>query len=179
MSDLIRIAQGHVSAYTLLTTDSYLVSNWARTSDMKSHISWRCSQPEGGELRTEFVQGLGVGTGGFYGGYSGILEFMLLTPQMRNYIEETLLYDAGISAVTVYAHAPHFGDNEGFAVFQGELVSPYAINAEGSYSRFSDRHYTNNQYLFRRGNLVQLEVLATLDGDVLSTLDGNYLASLE
>lgn len=177
MSRLIRIAAGAIDAYDLLSTDSYLVSEWARLDDMPSSVSWSASQPELG-LLTEHVQGLGKGTGGFYGDASGIIEFFVLTPYMRDYLENTLLGGNGIAPVTAYLHNPRFADNDGFAVYQGVLLSPYLANADTAHTRFNDKIYTNNQYLFTRGTLTPLEVIATLDTEVITTLAGEYIATL-
>jgi len=178
MSRLIRLAAGQVSAYDLLTTDSYLLHEWTRLSDMRSSVSWSASQPELG-LLTEHVQGLGKGSGGFYGGASGIVEFFVLTPQMRDYLEATILGGNGIAEVTAYLHNPRFADNDGFAVYQGELLSPYIANADSSHTRFNDVAYTNNQYLFRRGTLIPLPVLASISGLVITALDGTYVSYQE
>jgi hypothetical protein len=145
---------------------------------MSSSVSWSASQPELG-VQSEFVAGLGKGTGGFYGGFSGVVEFFILTPMMRNYLESTLLGGNGIATVTAYLHNPRYADNDGFAVYQGELTSPYAANAESSYTRFNDFAYTNNQYLFRRGSITSLEILGTISGLALGTLAGEYIAPLE
>lgn len=178
MSRLIRIAAGAIDAYDLLSTDSYLVSEWARLDDMPSSVTWSASQPELG-LLTEHVQGLGKGTGGFYGDASGIIEFFILTPYMRDYLENTLLGGNGIATVTAYLHNPRFADNDGFAVYQGVLLSPYLANADTAHTRFNDKMYTNNQYLFTRGTLTALPVLASISGLVITALDGTYISYQE
>lgn len=178
MSQLIRIASGAVSAYDLLNDENSLVINWTRYDDMPTAVYWSASQPEFG-VQAEFVAGLGKGTGGFYGGYSCVLQFFLMTAQMRDYVENTLLNGNGIGRVTAYLHNPRFTDNDGFAVYQGELVSPFAANAESTYTRYGEKLYSNNQYLFRRGTLVSLEILGTISGLALGTLAGEYIAPLE
>lgn len=147
MSDLIRIASGTVLPSTLLSTASYLVSNWTRQADMSASDYWSCSQPENAELKQEFRPGLEVGSGKFYGKVSGILEFYDTTEDMRHYIFETIMSSQPVAPVTVYAHHVY----DGYQVYTGELVTPLAIGADSSYSRFSDAHYINVQYLFRRG----------------------------
>ncbi len=137
---------------------------------------WSASQPEGAELLRELVTGLGVGTGGYYGLYSGLIEFFILTPQMREYLEETILGGNGVAAVTVYLHNPRIGTNSGFAAYQGELVSPYVLNSEASYTRFSDRTYANNQYLFRRGTVQADNLLLLESGDAILLENGNTIA---
>lgn len=175
MSDLIRIAPGTITAYALLTTDSYLVSNWTRVSDMGIADEWSATQTDNPMLQ-EHVPSLEVGAGGFYGKHSGIITFSLLTPLMRDYLENTLLGGNGIAAVTAYLHSPRIGDNNGFAVFQGEMISPYAVNAESSFRRFSDHYYTANDYIFRRGRLVTVSYLLLESGDYLLLETGDKLA---
>ena len=175
MSSLIRIGAGTITAYDLLSDDSYLVSEWDRLSDMPSSVSWSASQPELG-ITAEWIGGLGKGTGGFYGGHSGIVEFFILTPLMRDYLENTLLGGNGIATVTVYLHNPRLADNDGFAVYQGELLTPYAANAESSHTRFNDFAYTNNQYLFRRGTLATVSNLLLEDGDYLLLESGEKIS---
>lgn len=177
-ADLIRLAQGHISAYDLLSNDDYVVLNWIRTADMSSELHWMATQPEIG-VQAEFVPSLAVGSGNFYGGYSGVVEFFILSPLMRDYLEETFLDDKGVAAVTAYLHDPRSGSNSGYRVFQGELISPFSLNAETTYTRFSDNTYANVQYLFRRGLPVSLEVLATISDAVITTLSGEYLATLD
>lgn len=170
MSDLIRIANGTVSPSTLLATASYLVSNWTRQTDMTAGDYWSCSQPEEGELKQEYRGGLEVGSGKFYGNVSGIFEFFILTEDMRQYIHSTIMNNQPVAPVTVYAH--HAID--GFQVYQGELLTPYAANAESSYSRFDDAYYTNNQYLFRRGSRVS-DYLLLEAGDFILLESGDKI----
>ena len=77
MSSLIRIASGNVSAFDLLNTASYLVTNWPRQTDQSTGIDWSATQPEFG-VTSEFAAGLEVGSGNFYGKVSGIIDFFLL-----------------------------------------------------------------------------------------------------
>jgi hypothetical protein len=175
MANEIRIAAGTVDAYDLLSTDSYLVSEWTRTSDMPPSVQWSATQPDKGVLG-EFIAGLGKGTGGFYGGVSGVIEFFLLTPLMREYLETTLLGGNGIATVTAYLHNPRLGDNSGFAVYQGELLSPYIANSEAEHTRFNNVMYSNNQYLFKRGELVTISNLLLESGDYLLLETGDKLS---
>lgn len=169
MSSLIRIAAGTVTENDLMNTSSYLVENWTRQTDMSTSDYWSCSQPEGGEFKQEFRAGLEVGSGKFYGLVSGILEFFVMTEDMRQYVHETIMSSKPIAAVTVYAH--HAID--GFQVYQGELVTPFAANSEASYSRFDDAYYTNNQYLFRRGTRISNSYLVLSTGDYLLLSTGD------
>lgn len=180
MSDrFIRLAAGQLTAYQLLSNDNYLVSNWARTDDMPASIQWQVSQPEKG-LQREFVQGLGRGTGGYYGNYSGILSFFLTTPQMRQYIYETFMSAAPIAMVTAYVHVPNNAFNfDEMAVVYGELISPIASNSELEYTRFNNHLYHTLQFQLRRASVLSLETLATISDSVITTLDGKYLATLD
>lgn len=180
MSDsLIRIAPGEVSAYTLLTTDSYLVRNWTRTTDMLNTAwEWRASQPDKG-LQQEIVPSLGRGGGGYYGSYSGLISFFVATPQMRQYIFETIMQSSPIAMVTAYLHTPNDAyDFDEMQVVYGELVSPIASNAESDYTRFSNKMYHTLQFQIRRAELVRLTVLTTLSGAIITTLDGKFIAKL-
>lgn len=149
MSDLIRLAAGTIAAATLTSTSSYLVTNFPRQTDMPVSVYWSTSQPEIG-VQQQVRNSLEVGSGGYYGKVSGIIEFFILTEDMRQYLYTTIMGSSPIAAVTAYLHHPV----DGFQVYQGELLTPYAANAETSYTRFNDDFYTNNQYLFRRGTKV-------------------------
>jgi len=170
MSDSIRLAAGTVSAATLLGSSSYLVINFPRQTDMSASVDWRSSQPEFG-VSQEYVAGLEVGSGKFYGGVSGILEFYYMTEDMRQYIHATIMNNSPIAPVTVYLHHPL----DGFQVYQGELVTPFAANAETAYSRFNDAVYSNNQYLFRRGTQVSTSDLLLESGDVVLLESGDNI----
>ena len=87
-----------------------------------------------------------------------------LDTEMREYLEETILGGNGIARVTAYLHDPRKGADSGFVALVGELISPYILNSEASYTRFSDRTYANNQYLFRRGSAATVNVLLLADG---------------
>jgi hypothetical protein len=171
MSDLIRIAPGLVTAYDLLNTDSYLVKNWARTSDMlNTSRVWSASQPEK-PLERETVKGLGLGTGAFYGGYSGTFNIFVATPLMRQYLFETVMQSRPVAPVTVYMQASQtaFDDSE-FAVLYGEIERV-------DYTRFNDRLFHTIQFEFRRGEILEPVVLAYADGETPLLLgNGNYLA---
>lgn len=173
MSNLIRIAAGNITANDLLTTSSHLVSNWTRQTDMSAAVQWRSSQPEFG-VTQEFAAGLEVGSGKFYGKMSGVIEFFYLTEDMRQYIHNTIMASSPIAPITAYLHHPL----DGFQAYQGELVTPFAANAETNYSRFDDSIYNNNQYLFRRGTQVSLKAWGTTDGSAWSWLDGSAIGKV-
>lgn len=180
MSDeLIRIAPGQVTAYELLTTDSYLVSNWPRTSDMPADLHWQASQPEKG-LQQELVTSLGRGGGGYYGSYSGLISFFILTPFMRQYLFETIMQSSPVAMITAYLHTPNDAyDFDEMQVVYGEMLSPIASNAESDYARFTNRIYHTLQYPINRAEIQRLNVLTTLSGAILTTLDGKMIASLD
>jgi hypothetical protein len=163
--DNIRLASGTVTAYTLLTTSSYLVTNWTRVSDMPASIDWLASQPEYGAAR-RFVPSLAVGSGKRVGKFNTVLSFFQLTTGMRNYIEHTLLSSNGIGAITCYIHLPE--DENVFAVCTGELVSPYHADSDLTYTRVNDELDVNVQYGLRRLTISTIEVLSTAANTVLS-----------
>lgn len=146
MSRLIRLTEGEIAANTLLSTSSYLVTNWARTADMGAADSWLAVQPEQGLVR-EQVQSLEVGAGGYYGRYSGVLEFFQLTTQMRDYIEDTILNGRGIGKISAFLHTPKSPFE--MDVFWGQMISPFRTG-NTDYFRYSDGRYWNVQYVINR-----------------------------
>ena len=173
MSSSIRLANGTLTANDLLTTSSYLVSNWTRQTDMmvSAAIQWRASQPENG-VTQEMASSLEKGSGKFIGLVSGTIEFFYMTEDMRQYVHNTIMGGSPVSLVTAYLHHPL----DGFQVYQGELLTPFAANAETPHTRFSDEIYTNNQYLFRRGTQVTTSELLLESGDfMLLETGGNIL----
>lgn len=154
-SDDIRLAQGIVTPLTLLTTDSYKVINWSRVSDMPASIDWTASQREKGAQR-RFSPSLALGTGKRIGKYSAIIEFFQLTAGMRDYIERTFLGGNGIAVVTCYIMTPN--DSEIFAVYQGEMTSPYHLESDLSYTRVNDNLDVNVQYSLTRLALQSIDI---------------------
>lgn len=171
MSDLIRIAAGQVAAYDLLNTSSYLVSNFPRQSDMTSAQYWSASQPNK-MLSRETRSSLGVGGGNYYGGYNGEIAFFMLTEDMRSYIHETIMSSKPYARVTLAAYT----DMQGFQVLTGELINPFATNAESSYETFGYELTHTNVYLFRRGSVLTVANLLAENSAVLITEDSIRLA---
>ena len=151
-----RIASGDVTAYALVNTSSYLLSNWTIQTD-QNNVEWRASMPEYG-MRAPFVGGLELGSGVLYGNYSGVIEFFLLTQNMQQYIHTSILNDKPIEIVTVYAYDDFSRE---LAAFTGELISPHAANAELTYRPAGHTIYANNQYLFRGGTKKLISVLGS------------------
>ena len=171
MNKLIRIAPGIVTAFDLLADATSVVIDWTRQTDMNGRDQWQVSQPQFG-VRAEVVPSLEKGSGRFYGGYSGVLDFFTLTEDMQNYIRDTIMGDSPIALVTAYLYDDY---NRQYAVFQGEMLSPHLANAEGEYSPFGFERFVNNQYLFRRGTLVTVSYLLLETGDVLLTEAGDKI----
>lgn len=169
MSGLIRIAPGSVDAYTLLTTDSYLVTSWPIQTDMQGAVRWRASQPEGGEMRRPMRTSLSVGGAQWVGKWAGVIEIWALTGLMREYVNETILSSKPAAAVTAYVHSAEHDD---YQVFYGELVSPHASEPAGEYARFSDDKYVSNRYLFRRAVLQTISYRLLESGDYRLMEDG-------
>lgn len=162
MSLDIRLWNGTISENDLLNTSSYLVSNWTRQTDMSAGVQWRCSQPENGVMQ-EMASSLEKGSGKFIGQVSGVIDFFYMTEDMRQFVHDTIMGSSPVSLVTAYLHHPL----DGFQVYQGELLTPFAANAETSHTRFSDAIYTNNQYLFRRGTRISDSYLIDENSDFL------------
>lgn len=177
MSSLIRIAAGQLTANDLLSDDSTLVTNWPVQTDMlNTSFRWSASQPEKG-LQQEYVGGLGLGTGGYYGGYSGIVNIFLATPLMRKYLFQTIFSSKPTARVTAYLHTPNDAfEWDEFQVVYGELVWPVASNAEAEYTRFSDKVYHTMQLEIRRATIVTAEFLVTESGIFLTTEDGAFIS---
>lgn len=173
MSSLIRIAAGQVGAYALLNTDSYLVSNWTRPNDMlNTPYVWSASQPDK-PLDREVVAGLGIGTGGFYGGYFGAFNIFLATPLMRKYLFETIMQSKPIAPVTVYMQA----SNSAFE--SAEYLVLYGEMQRRDYVRFNDDLFHTIEFDFRRGVEVEATVLGLADGvTMLALSDGVTLLAL-
>lgn len=160
----IRLASGIVAPNTLLTTDSYLVTNWSRVSDMPASIDWTVSQSDKGAQR-RFSPSLSLGSGKRLGKYSTLLSFFQLTTLMRSYIEDTILSGNGIGVVTAYVATPN--DSEVFAVYTGELTSPYHLESDLSYTRVTDELDVNVQYQLSRLTLTTISVLSVGSNMVL------------
>lgn len=171
MSYDIRIGAGDITAYDLLNTSSYLVSNWARQSDMIASDQWLCTQPDQ-PLLQPYVGSLEVGAGGYVGKFATQIMFPVLTQEQRQYIDTNILGGKPIAKVTAYLEHPI----NGFGVYTGELVSPYAANSEGSFSRFDKKRYFASVFEFRRATLKTIRVIGTLSGNAIGTLTGDAIA---
>lgn len=169
--EVTRIATGDVTAYALLNTDAYLLSNWTIQTD-QTYIDWTATMPERG-MTAPFVGGLERGSGVLYGNYSGIIEFFLLTELMQQYITENILNGKPIEIVTVYAYDDFARE---LAVFTGELVAPYAANAESTYTPSGHRVFSNNQFLFRGGTKKTISNLLLESGDYILLESGDNLS---
>jgi hypothetical protein len=169
MSRLIRLGAGNISAYDLLNTDSYLVTNFTYQSDMGNSIEWLCVQNT--VLLQERRQGLEIGTGGYYGKPSCQIEFPSLTSLMRQYIDTEIMSNKPIAQVTMYLDHPI----NGFGVYTGELVSPFAVDAETTFDRYDSTYYNNNQYLFRRATENTTSELLLESGDFILLESGDKI----
>jgi hypothetical protein len=166
----IRIAQGQVTAYELLSNDAHLVSEWTRTSDMNASVYWSASQPDKPLERPKAPQAMGLGAGRFYGGYSGVFSFFMTTPLMRQYLFETLMQSRPVAAVTVYMQAALGGfENAEFQVVYGEIERI-------EYERFNDDYFMNVNYEFRLGTVVEVSNLLLETGDYLLLESGDKLS---
>lgn len=171
MSDSIRLAAGQVTAYDLLNTSSYLVTNFPRQTDMPASVRWTASQPNK-MLQQETRASLGRSGGNYYGSYSGELSFFIFTEDMRQYIHETIMSSKPYATVTVYMATVLAG----FQVLVGELVNPFAINADSDYKTMGYQITYNNTYLFRRGTILTVSNLLLETGDYLLLETGDKLS---
>lgn len=168
---VIRMASGEVTAYALLNTDSYVIADWTRQAD-QTYVDWVAVMPEYG-MRAPFVGGIELGSGIQYGNYSGVIEFVFLTENMQQYININILNSKPVEIVTVYAYDDY---TRALAVFVGELVSPHMANAEGSYSPFGHKQFTNNQYLLKSATKKSISYLLAETGNRLVTEAGIPIA---
>ena len=170
MSTSIRLAAGDITAYNLLNTSSYLVTNFPRQTDMDAVDQWLAVQPNPPLLQT-FVQSLEVGSGGYYGKFATQIEFTFMTEDMRQYIYSTIMSSKPVAKVTAYLEHP----TNGFGVYTGELVTPFAANSEGGFNRFDETMYTSNVYIFRRATLKTISYLLQENGDYLLQENGDRI----
>jgi len=173
MSDLIRLASGDVTAYDLLNTSSYLVINFTRQSDMSASDYWSATQPDK-MVQAEFVGGIELGSGGYYGGYSGDVQFFILTPNMRSYLHTTIMASKPVAKVTMTLYNPI----DGLSVYTGELVNPYALNAVTEYTPSGYDYTFSNIYRFRNGTRKTVSYLLLENGDNILA-ENNALVTLE
>lgn len=167
MSDLIRLAAGQVAAYTLLNSDGYLVTEFPRQSDMGASVYWSASQPNK-MLMQEERPSLGIGGANFVGGYFGELAIFIATPEMRSYIFETIMGSKPRARVTAYMMTTL----SGFQVLTGELVAPYALNAESDFETAGYELTHTNVFTFTRGRILTEDSLLLEDGTDLLLEDG-------
>lgn len=149
MSDLIRLGTGTIAAATLEGTSSYLVTNFPIQADMGSGDTWIAQQPNP-PLLQNLIPSLEVGSGGYYGKFASQIEFSILTEDMRQYLHNTIMGGNPIAKVTAYLEHPL----NGFGSYVGELITPYAANSQGGFSRYDASYYTRNIYLFQRASVV-------------------------
>lgn len=98
--DILRIANGWVSASTILGSSDYLITNFPIQSDSK-FPNWLVYM-DGGITNGTIQQSLS-GAGGLQGKYSGTLTLALFTPDMQQYWFDTVMGGKYISKVTLYA----------------------------------------------------------------------------
>ena len=91
---------------------------------------------------------------------------------MRQYIDTNIMSNNASAKVTAYLEHPI----NGFGVYVGELVTPYAANT-GTFNRFDNNIYSSNVYIFRRATLKTIAVLGTQSGNALGTANGSVIAT--
>lgn len=170
MSTAIRLAAGNITAYDLLNTESYLIRNWTRQSDMSPAIQWLAVQPNKPMARVARPS-LEIGVGRYYSKFASDIQFPVMTKGMIQYVATNIFggNDNSSVQVTAYVEEPKLG----FAVFTGELIDAFAND---SYTRFDENKYYGVTYPFVRATLKTIQVLGTLSGDALGTLSGDAIA---
>lgn len=171
MSNLIRLAAGQVTAFDLLNTDSYLVSNFPRQSDMTASHYWSASQPNKMLMR-EQRPSLGIGGSRYVGGYFGELSFFHLTEDMRQYLDTGIFGGNPSARVTVYMATTL----NSFQVLTGELTNPFSLNAESDFETSGYENTHTNVCLFSRGTILDISNLLLMTGDNLLLMSGEKLA---
>ena len=104
-SDLLRIANGHISQTVILSDSSYLVNNFTQQSD-GVYPHWQ-AHIDGGMRDGSIIQSLG-GSGGLYGSLSGTITLSLFTPDMLQYFFTTVMGSLYVAPVTLYAFHPRY-----------------------------------------------------------------------
>jgi hypothetical protein len=169
-----RLSTGTITAYALLNTSSYLLSNWTIQTD-QTYIDWQASLPEYG-MRTQFQGGLELGSGRRVSPYSGVLDFFLLTEDMQSYIYTDILNSKPVELVTFSAYDD---ETREVSVFTGEMVAPYFANAEATYKPNGHRVFSNSQYLVRGCTKIEPSYLLLTTGDYLLLTTGGKLGLVE
>lgn len=170
MSTDIRLASGALTAFDFLADSTNLVTNFPTQSDQQIAYKWFARQPDKA-LQSTFRSGLEIGSGKIVGKFAGIIEFDVLTIEMRQYINTTIMSSKPSALVTMYLSHPV----NGFGVYQGELIDPFSVNSDLAYERFADDQYNNVQYQFKRAVLVVTSELLLESGDFLLLESGDKL----
>jgi hypothetical protein len=166
-----RIASGAITAYALLNTDAYLLSNWTRQAD-QSYIDWQAALPEYG-MRSQFQGGIELGSGRRVSPYSGVLEFFLLTEDMQQYLYSSILNNKPVELVTFSAYDD---ETRAVSVFTGEMVAPYFANAEATYKPNGHTIFSNSQYLVRGCTKITVSNILLESGDYLLLESGDKIS---
>lgn len=114
----IRLAATHISEATIMGSDSYIVENWTAQNDMTGHYRWYVTHDN--TFVRPAARGLD-GSGNWYGNWSGILRFGLLTPDMVDYLYDNILAGKPYAPVTAYVYVGgHIGTSpQGWDTIQG------------------------------------------------------------
>ena len=173
MSTDIRLASGALTAFDFLADSTNIVTSFPTQSDQQIAYKWFARQPDKA-LQSMFRDGFGDASGKTVTKLMSIIEFDVLTIEMRQYIRDTIMGGKQIALVTMYiAHAEN-----GFGVYQGTLVSPFATNSDLTYERFSDDQYNNVQYRFQKGVLSTQKAWGAIDGSAWSWIDGSAIGKV-
>ena len=170
MSTQIRLASGFITAFALLNDSATLVNNFPTQADQQIAYKWFARQPDKA-LQSAFRGGLEIGSGKLVGKFNSLMEFDVLTVEMRQYINTTIMGGNPSAQVTMYLAHPM----NGFGAYQGELIDPFATNSDIAYDRFDDDQYNNVQYQFKRAVLVETSNLLLESGDFLLLESGDKL----
>lgn len=144
-SELIRIANGHISKSAILSNSDYLISNFTIQSDSKTP-HW-LAYIDGTINNGTIVQSIS-GNGGLYGKYSGSLTIALFTPDMQEYFFDTVMGNKYISPITLYAFHPRYKE---VAI---QCYLRWFENIASNGTQQTDTDYTNVSMVWNRGVIV-------------------------
>lgn len=173
MSTQIRLASGFITAFALLDDSATLVNNFPIQTDQQTAYKWLARQPDKA-LQAVFNDGFEDASGKTVTKLMSIIEFDVLTIDMRQYIRDTIMGGKQSARVTMFlAHAEN-----GFGAYQGVLKSPFSSNSDLNYERFDNDQYNNVQYRFFKGVEVTQKAWGAIDGSAWSWIDGTAIGKV-
>ena len=124
-----RIAPGHIAKSTLQTTPSYLISGFAKTTDMKGLLLWYPNTPAIDNYDAALYQRGLSGAGAVGAGFAS-LTFPVMTPGMIEYFNTTYLPSGALrAAVTVQLPDDRVTGATATAVYTAYILRPETLGA--------------------------------------------------